>query len=410
MLSIVGFSFTIEKRAKKGLARAGVIETPHGKIETPAFVPVATKATVKAMTLEMLKDVGARVVLSNTYHLYLEPGEKLIKKAGGLGKFMNWDGPTMTDSGGFQVFSLGTAYDRKVNKFGGLNSTLRDESGVRLAEVYEEGVTFKSVIDGSSHRFTPERAVDIQHSIGADIIFAFDECPSPDASKKYQLEAMERTHRWALRSLERHKELQSLDKARAKKCQQMLFGIVQGGRFEDLRKKSARFFASGSSAIGEFDGFGIGGSFEKKDMGTAVKWVNEILPEEKPRHLLGIGAVEDLFLAVENGCDTFDCVLPTRLARNGSLYTFGGRINILNSRFKKEFKSIDPACDCYTCANYSLAYLAHLYRVKEILAATLGTIHNLRFIIHLVDQMREAIFSGKFLTFKGSFLRRYGMV
>ncbi len=396
--------FKIEKRLKKGLGRAGVLKTPHGNILTPAFVSVGTKATVKAITPEQLKDLGAQVVLANTYHLHLQPGEALIKKAGGLGKFMHWDGPTMTDSGGFQAFSLGAAFGKSLSKVSGSNDDSRKvlsprlmdvSQGLPLAKVDEDGVTFKSIIDGSLKRFTPEKSIQIQRAIGADIIFTFDECTSPDETKKYQIEAMDRTHRWALRSLVEHKRS-------GKRNTQALFGIVQGGRHKDLRIKSAKVIGAM-----DFDGFGIGGSFTKEDMGTAVRWVNEILPEEKPRHLLGIGEIRDLFEAVENGCDLFDCVIPTRLGRNGSLMTSIGKINILNSRFRNSLEPLDKNCDCYTCKNFSVGYLAHLYRAKEILAGTLGSIHNLRFTIRTVERMREAILENKFAAFKKDFLRRY---
>jgi len=397
----MSISFTIEKKLKKGLGRAGVLKTPHGSILTPAFVSVGTKATVKAITPEQLKDLGAQVVLANTYHLHLQPGEAFIKKAGGLGKFMHWDGPTMTDSGGFQAFSLGAAFGKSLSKV----SNSKDESrvkisprlmevsqGLPLAKVDEDGVTFKSIIDGSLKRFTPEKSIQIQQAIGADIIFTFDECTSPDETKKYQIEAMDRTHRWAVRSLAEHKK--------NKKTKQALFGIVQGGRHKDLRIKSAKTIGAM-----DFDGFGIGGSFTKEDMGTAVRWVNEILPEEKPRHLLGIGEIRDLFEAVENGCDLFDCVIPTRLGRNGSLMTSTGRVNIPNSKFRNSLEPLDKNCDCYTCKNYTVGYLAHLYRAKEILAGTLGSIHNLHFTIKTVANIRQSILEGKFDAYKKSFFK-----
>jgi len=406
--------FKIVKKLPEGrLGRAGVLTTPHGIINTPAFVTVGTKATVKSVTPEQVKDLGAEVVLANTYHLYLEPGEEILEKAGGLGKFMNWSGPTMTDSGGFQVFSLGAAYGKSVSKiysesrkvFEGEDIKTEDGmTNLALAKIDEDGVNFKSVIDGSLHRFTPERSIEIQHAIGADMIFAFDECVSPEASYEYQKEAMERTHRWATRCLENHREL----KVSSKKLkggtenQQALFGIVQGGRFEDLRKESARVVGAM-----EFDGFGIGGSFDKKDMGTAVKWVNEILPEEKPRHLLGIGEPLDLFGAIEEGSDLFDCVSPTRRARNGSLYTSAGLINIFNAKFTADFSPIEKDCACYTCRNYTRGYLAHLFRSKEIFANTLATIHNLYFIVNLVKRIRQSILDENFSEFKEGFLRGY---
>ncbi len=411
------FGFKIEKQLDRKLGRAGVLTTPHGKINTPAFVVVGTKATVKALSPEQVESLGAEVVLGNTYHLYLQPGEKIMKEAGGIGKFMNWKGPTMTDSGGFQVFSLGAAYGLKLSKFGksGRSDSSKSDLGKKvskitsvedlhddapkkdtanLAKIDEDGVTFKSHKDGSMHRFTPERSIEIQHHIGADMIFAFDECTSPEASYEYQKEAMDRTHRWAERSLSAHKKLESDKRA--------LFGIVQGGRFEDLRRESARTISKM-----DFDGFGIGGSFEKKDIDAAVEWVNGILPPEKPRHLLGIGEPIDLFAAVEYGCDLFDCVAPTRIARNGSLFTAHGKINILNARFVKDFGPIDEGCKCYTCTNFTRAYLSHLFRENEILGLTLASIHNLFFIVNLVKKMRQAIFDDTFFELKKGFLATY---
>jgi len=408
-------NFKIIKRKKNSLARAGVLETPHGNIETPAFVAVGTKATVKAVTPEQLQALGAQVVLANTYHLYLQPGAERIEKAGGLGKFMNWQGPTMTDSGGFQVFSLGAAFGNKTSKIASANSceffplnpspqggagsdeikNSQDSPSLsnqaKLVKIDEDGVTFRSHLDGSEHRFTPEKSIEIQQKIGADIIFAFDECTSPEASYEYQKEALARTHRWARRCL-----LQglTLNREKGRTFIPALFGIVQGGRFEDLRKESAREISAFSPA-GEFDGFGIGGSFEKKDIATAVRWVNEILPEEKPRHLLGIGEPSDLIAAIENGCDLFDCVAPTRMARNGTLYTSRGRINITNAKFADDFSPIQKNCGCYACQNFTRAYLAHLFRAKEILASTLASIHNLYFIINLVKTKRQKILEGK---------------
>lgn len=391
--------FTIDKKLQGALGRAGTLQTAHGVIETPAFVAVGTKATVKSLTPEQIRDTGAQIVLGNTYHLYLEPGEQIVAKAGGLGTFMGWDGPTMTDSGGFQVFSLGAAFGKGTSKLR-VESVASDATSdeLPLAKVDDEGVTFKSYKDGSSHRFTPERSIDIQHALSADIIFAFDECTSPAARKEYQREAMERTHRWAARCIAAHTQPTTDDTQQT----QMLFGIVQGGRHEDLRKESARTIGTM-----EFDGFGIGGSFEKEDMGTAVRWVNEILPEEKPRHLLGIGEPADLFDAVENGCDTFDCVAPTRQARNGSLYTAHGRINITNAMYKGDFGPIDAGCECYTCTHFSRAYIAHLFRSDEILANTLATIHNVQFIVRLTMNMRNTILSGTFSQFKADFLTGY---
>ncbi len=395
--------FNIEKRMKTALGRACILETPNGKIETPAFVTVGTKASVKALTPEQVSELGAQVVLANTYHLYLQPGDNVIREAGGLGKMMNWSGPTMTDSGGFQAFSLGVAFGTSVSKIAKDGDDAEREvraEELKMAKVDEDGVTFKSVIDGSEHKFTPEKSIEIQHNIGADMIFAFDECTAPTADYEYQREAMERTHRWAERSLNAHKKLNLV--ARPPNNKQGLFGIVQGGRFEDLRKESAEFISKL-----DFDGFGIGGSFNKEDMGTAVGWVNEILPEDKPRHLLGIGEPLDLFMGVENGCDLFDCVAPTRMARNGTLHTQSGRINILNAKFIKDFLPIDSECECYTCKNYTRAYLSHLFRAKEMLASTLASIHNLYFIINLVKKIRQSILDEWFGEFKEEFLKKY---
>ena len=384
------------------MGRAGIIETPHGVIETPAFVSVGTKATVKALTPEQIKETGAQVVLANTYHLYLEPGDERVKKFGGLRKFMNWFGPTMTDSGGFQVFSLGAAYGKELSKVVSITdpSQLLSERSMdgeepRLAKIGQDGVSFRSHHDGSLHYITPEKSIDIQHNLGADIIFAFDECTSPTETFKYQEEALERTHRWAKRSFDYHKSKPNAE-------YQALFGIVQGGREESLRKRSAEYIGSL-----DFDGFGIGGSFAKEDMETAVKWVNEILPKEKPRHLLGIGEPEDLFMGVQNGVDLFDCVAPTRNGRGGTLYTSRGKINIKNAEFREDLSPVDEECDCEVCKKYSRAYLCHLYRSHEMLGGTLGSIHNLYFIINLVKKMRAAIVEGSFGDFKKDFLGKY---
>lgn len=399
------FHFQITKKLEGTLARVGEIHTPNGVILTPSFVTVGTKATVKALTPEQVRDLGAQVVLANTYHLYLEPGEKIAAAHGGFPKMMNWHGPTMTDSGGFQVFSLGTAFDQKVSKLSKVeqitDETPYEVSEKALAKIDEDGVTFKSYRDGSEHRFTPERSMEIQWNLGADIIFAFDECTSPIAPLDYQKQAMDRTHRWAMRSLVAHNELDQEKK-------QAIFAVVQGGRFEYLRKESARILAEMKSEAGdEFDGFGIGGSFDKDDLGTAVKWVNEILPERKPRHLLGIGEPIDLFLGVENGCDTFDCVAPTRIARNGGLYTKHGKINIRNSEHREAYVPIDGNCECYTCKNYTRSYLSHLVRSEEMLAATLASIHNLYFINKLVAEIRQSILDDRFFEFKQEFLHAF---
>ncbi|OHA58591.1 MAG: tRNA-guanine(34) transglycosylase [Candidatus Vogelbacteria bacterium RIFOXYD1_FULL_44_32] len=380
------------------LARAGVISTPHGEIATPAFVVVGTKATVKALAPEQVRDLGAQTTLCNTYHLYLQPGDHLVAEAGGLHKFMNWDKPMFTDSGGFQVFSLGAAFGEggvtKFAKEGTQNAqTMVAEEGAKLAQVDDDGVTFKSHIDGSKHRLTPEKSIAIQHNLGADIIFAFDECTSPQADYDYQKKAMERTHVWALRSLNYHEQS-------GKAGTQGLFGIVQGGKHRDLREESARVIGSMEGLAG----FGIGGSFSKDDLGEALGWVNNILPEDKPRHLLGIGEPEDLFIGVENGIDTFDCVAPTRMARNGTLYTKTGKINIFNTQYKNDFTPIDSGCGCYTCQNYSRAYLSHLFRAKEMMAGTLASIHNLYFIVNLVSAIRSSLVAGTYEQLKKEYL------
>ena len=387
--------------------RAGIISTLHGEIQTPAFVVVGTKATVKALSPEQVKELGTQVVLANTYHLYLQPGDYCIRDAGGIHKFMNWNGPMMTDSGGFQVFSLGVAYGKNISKITSseaqplLLTESKEDAVAKIATIDHEGVTFKSIIDGSLHYFTPERSIEIQHNIGADIIFAFDECTSPNEPLRYQQEALDRTHRWAKKCLAYHTSKENSEK-------QALFGVIQGGRFEELRKESAQFFADLKLDNGaSFDGFGIGGSFAKEDMATAVKWVNDILPEEKPRHLLGIGEPEDLFMAVENGCDLFDCVAPTRVARNGQVYTKSGKENLLNNKFMEDYTPIDSECDCYTCKNYTRAYVAHLFRAKEMFAATLASIHNEYFIVNLVKGMREAILNENFAEYKRDFLEGY---
>lgn len=398
----MAIKFSIEQEISGKLGRAGVLETPHGIIHTPAFVAVGTKGTVKALTPEQVRSTGAEVVLGNTYHLYLEPGEKRIKSFGGLHKFMNWDGPLMTDSGGFQVFSLGAAYGKELSKVISITdpSQLLSERSLdgevpRLAKIGQDGVSFRSHHDGSLHYITPEKSIEIQHDLGADIIFAFDECTSPAEDFKYQEEALDRTHRWARKSLDFHKSKENSK-------YQALFGIVQGGREESLRKKSAEYIKSL-----DFDGFGIGGSFAKEDMETAVKWVNEILPKEKPRHLLGIGEPEDLFMGVENGVDLFDCVAPTRNGRGGTLYTSRGKINIRNAEFREDTGPLDSECGCEVCQNYTRAYLCHLYRAHEMLGGTLGSLHNLYFIINLVKRMRQAILDGNFSEFKTEFFLKY---
>ena len=393
--------FSIEKKVPGTLARAGSIETPHGTIQTPAFVTVGTKATVKALTPEHIQELRAQVVLANTYHLYLQPGPDIVAMAGGFGKFMGYHGPTMTDSGGFQAFSLGAAYGSSVSKVAtgeakGNKTEIENFNGKKqMARITDEGVEFRSFLDGSKHFFTPERSMEIQWKLGADMIFAFDECTSPHADFNYQKRALARTYSWAERCITRHEDLDT-------EHVQALFGVVQGGRFKELREEAAR-------TIGAlpFDGFGIGGSFNKEDLGSAVGWVNAILPEEKPRHLLGIGEPLDLFDAVEQGCDLFDCIAPTRMGRHGSLNTHTGKINIRNKKFTTDFSPIEKDCTCYTCTHHTRAYLAHLFRADEMLAGTLASIHNVHFLLRLVERMREAILNDTFLEFKKEFIAGY---
>jgi queuine tRNA-ribosyltransferase len=399
--------FTIEKKLKGKLGRVGKIETPHGVIETPAFVVVGTKGTVKSVNPEQVRDAGAQVVLGNTYHLYLQPGDEIVKKMGGINKMMNWHGPTMTDSGGFQVFSLGAAYGKGISKVLQITDPslmiperFDDTAAPRLAKIGQDGVSFTSHLDGSVHYITPEKSIQIQHNLGADMIFAFDECTSPAEDLKYQEEALNRTHSWAERSLHEHNKLNKEDKI-------ALFGIVQGGREEKLRKKSAKVISEMEVDGKTFDGFGIGGSFAKEDMSTAVEWVNEVLPEEKPRHLLGIGEPEDLFMGIENGVDLFDCVLPTRLGRNGTLYTKTGKIHITNTEYRENLMPIDEGCGCYTCKNYTKAYIAHLFHGKEMLGGTLASIHNIYFIVNLVKNIRQSIIEDNFDKYKKGFLEKY---
>jgi len=408
------FSFSIQKMLKKQrtsssdmLGRAGILSTPHGDIETPAFIAVGTKGTVKALTTEQLKEIGVQAVICNTYHLYLQPGKEVVSQAGGVHNFMQWFGPTMTDSGGFQVFSLGDAYGTSVSKFAhdleeSDKPTIYDQNfslgQARLARIDEEGVTFTSHIDGSTHRFTAERSIEIQHDLGADVIFAFDECTSPSAPYEYQKEALARTQRWAERSLKSHRQNPEVQRKQA------LFGIVQGGRFEDLRKESATIMGAM-----DFDGYGIGGSFSKKDLDASLQLVDNILPEEKPRHLLGIGEPEDLFGGIENGVDTFDCVSPTRIARNGTLYNHQGKINILNTKYIRDFTPVSEQCECSVCKQYTKAYLAHLFRAREMLGATLASFHNLYFIVKLVKNIRQSILDEQYHVFKTEFLSKYGI-
>jgi len=403
-----GFGFTIDKvfePAQSGLkpvGRAGTISTPHGEILTPAFIPVGTKATVKSVLPESMAELGANALLANAYHLYLQPGADIVDAAGGVGAFMNWPGPTVTDSGGFQVMSLGVGFKKVLAMQA--DTVQRDDviasNKERLAHVDDDGVTFKSHLDGSMHRFTPEFSMQVQHQLGADIMFAFDECTTLLNTYGYQEQSLERTRLWALRCIEEH---QRLTAERSHKPYQALFGVLQGAQYEDLRRKAARDLGAM-----EFDGFGIGGALDKNELGTIVRWVNEELPAEKPRHLLGIGEPEDMFVGIENGADTFDCVSASRVARNAAVYSPEGRFNISNARFRRSFAPLMEGCPCYTCTHYTQAYLHHVVHAKELIAATLLTIHNEYFIVNLVSKIRESILDGSFYDFKTEFLGRYG--
>ncbi len=400
------FTFKVNKELGGSLGRSGEISTPHGVIQTPAFIPVGTKATVKSVLPESMKDLGAQALLANAYHLYLQPGPELVDEAGGLGSFMNWPGPTFTDSGGFQVLSLGVGFKKVIAMD---TQTFRSDEVIadnkeRLAHVDDDGVTFKSHLDGSMHRFTPEVSMQVQHQLGADIIFAFDECTTLHNTRSYQERSVERTRLWAKRCLVEHGKLTA---SRSHRPYQALFGVLQGAQYEDLRRTAAKDLAALNEDGITFDGFGLGGALDKEKLGTIVGWLCEELPRDKPRHLLGIGEPDDLFVGVENGADTFDCVAPSRQARTSAVMTLDGRVNLTNNKYQRQFSPIDDKCDCYTCANYTAAYVSHLFRSKEMSAATLATIHNERFIVRLVDQMRASIDNGDFFDFKKEFLGRF---
>ena len=396
------FTFHIEARMEDGHGRAGVMRTPHGDIRTPAFTPVGTKATVKAVMPETMRDLGAQVILANAYHLYLQPGADIVEAAGGVGAFMGWGGPTITDSGGFQVLSLGVGFKKILAMESSMvrSDDVIAEGKDRLAHVDDDGVTFKSHLDGSMHRFTPEVSMQVQHQLGADIIFAFDECTTLLNTREYQEVSVERTQRWAERCVAEHERL---SQERAGHSYQALFGVVQGAQYEDLRRKSAR----GLAAL-DVDGFGIGGALEKDRLGTIVRWVAEELPEDRPRHLLGIGDPSDVFTAVENGADTFDCVAPSRNARNGTVYHPGRKFHLTNGRYRRDFGPIDETCDCYTCTHHTRAYLHHLFKAREMLASTLATIHNERYIVRLLDRIRDSIVDGTFADLRSDVLGRDG--
>ncbi len=344
---------------------------------------------------------SAQAVLSNAYHLYVNGGYKIIEEAGGLGTFMDWDRPTFTDSGGFQVLSLGSGYKKVLAQQTGLynDDDVIAPTRERRAFVDDDGVTFKSHLDGTRHKFTPEFAMQIQNAIGADITFAFDELTSLHDSRAYHKESLDRTYAWAVRCLA---EINRSRVAEPGRPYQALFAVLQGGEYEDLRKEAAR-------TLGElpFDGFGIGGGLAKDKMGEIIRWVNEILPENKPRHLLGISEPDDLFTGIENGIDTFDCVTPTRVARNGAVYTYEGRINVSGAKYQHDFSPIIEGCTCYTCQHHTRAYLRHLYKTRDSLAGTFASIHNEHFIIKLVDDIRASIDDGLFHEFRGAWLKRY---
>ncbi|BDR52196.1 queuine tRNA-ribosyltransferase [Bombiscardovia nodaiensis] len=381
--------------------RTGLIHTPHGDIQTPAFIPVATQAAMKAVLPEQMKDLGAQALLSNAFHLFERPGEDVIDQAGGLGKFMGWAGPTFTDSGGFQVLSLGAGFKKTLamDVTGMKSDEVIAEGKERLAFVDEDGVTFKSPLNGSEHRFSAEISMGIQHKIGADIMFAFDELTTLMNTRGYQEQSVERTFRWAKRCVAEH---QRLTAERAGKPYQALYGVVQGANYEDLRRKAASEIASL-----EFDGVGIGGAIEKRLLGQTCAWICDEMPEERPRHILGIAAVDDIFAGVENGGDTFDCVSPARCGRNGAVFTRDGRWNIKRTQFRRDFSPIEADCDCYTCQHYTRAYVCHLLHAHELNGYTLATIHNERFFVRLLDEIRASISGGYFDDYKRETLARF---
>ncbi|MCC2716950.1 tRNA guanosine(34) transglycosylase Tgt [Finegoldia magna] len=367
------FKFTLEKKSSQCKARTGTIETNHGVIKTPVFMPVGTRATVKAMNNDELKSIGSQIILSNTYHLYLKPGQEIIRKADGLHKFMNWDKPILTDSGGFQVFSLS-----------------------KTRKITEEGVQFRSHIDGSKHFISPEKSMEIQNDLGSDIMMAFDECVPYPASYEYTEDSMKRTLRWLKRCKDYHK---NTDK-------QNLFGIIQGGMYKDLREYSAK-----NTIDFDLPGYAIGGLSvgEPRDlMIDLLDFTTDFMPENKTRYLMGVGTPDYLFEAVEHGVDMCDCVLPTRIARNGTALTSKGKLVVKNAKYKDDFSALDDNCDCYACKNHTRAYIRHLLNVDEILGARLLSIHNLRFLIKLMENIRKSIEEDRYLEFKDEFYRNYG--
>lgn len=366
--------YELIKTCKQSGARLGRLHTPHGIIETPIFMPVGTQATVKSMTPEELKEIGSQIILSNTYHLYMRPGHELIKRAGGLHKFMNWDKPILTDSGGFQVFSLGP-----------------------LRKIKEEGVEFRSHLDGSKHFLTPEKAMEIQNALGSDIMMAFDECAPYPSDREYVKNSLERTTRWLKRCKDAHN---NTDK-------QALFGIIQGGMYKDLREQSAKEITSI-----DLPGYAIGGlsvGEPKPLMYDVLEHTTPLMPQDKPRYLMGVGSPDDLVEGVIRGVDMFDCVLPTRIARNGTAMTSQGKVVVRNATYAEDFTPLDPECDCYACKNYSRAYIRHLIKANEILGARLITTHNLHFLLNLMKQIRQAIMEDRLLDFRNEFLQNMDM-
>jgi tRNA-guanine transglycosylase len=395
--------FEVQHRAADSRARTGRLTTPHGVIETPAFMVVGTQAAVKGVAPWELRQLGAQIVLANTYHLYLRPGPALVAALGGLHRFMGWDEPMITDSGGYQVFSLGFGLEHGIGKLVGAFPDESPRPGekprrtrgqpARLTRVDDDGVTFTSHIDGSRHRLTPEDSIRVQELLGADLILAFDEPTSPLHDQAYTARAQARTHRWAERCL-----------ATRRRTDQALFGIVQGGAFRELREQSAAFIGSLP-----FEGFAIGGSLgkSKADMHAVLDWSIPFLADDRPRHLLGIGEPEDLFAGVERGIDLFDCVAPTRHARHGLLYTHQGKLNITNAGFTADSTPVDPSCTCTTCHQFSRAYLRHLFLADELLAYTLASIHNLHLLVNLVTDIRASLERGDYRRFRDAWLASY---
>ena len=385
------FQFSLDAIDSSTSARAGRFTTPHGIVETPMFFPVGTQATVKTLDSGDLLCLDASLILANTYHLYLRQGAEVVASFGGLHRFMNWPRPILTDSGGFQVFSL---------RQGGPRSS--QTAGRSLVRIDPDGVVFRSHIDGSTHRFTPERAMDIQALLGADIVMAFDECSPNDDDRDYALASLERTHAWALRCRD---HWQKNEQRRRDGTPQALFAIVQGGNFRDLRERSAEFI----SAL-DLPGVAIGGEsigYSKEWTRRILEWVAPILPADRPRYAMGVGEPTDFFAVVERGVDFFDSVLPTRMARNGTVFTAQGRMRIVNASFARDEQPIESGCTCETCQRYSRAYLRHLFKAGELLAYRLTTIHNVHFCLSLMRQMRQAILDGQFTEFRDTFLERY---